>query len=76
MIKTETITVNGRQLLRTYSDAGLMIARDGALYTEAVDPADSGRTYTETDQPIPETVYASDTDAKAAAYDILMGVTE
>lgn len=75
MIKTDTITINGKKLLRTYSDAGLMIARGGVTYEEAVDTADSGRTYMETDQPIPETVYASDADAKAAAYDILMGVT-
>lgn len=52
MIKTETITINGRQLLRTWSDAGQMIERDGARYSEAVDPLDSWRTYTETDEPV------------------------
>lgn len=72
MIKTDTITINDKQYKRTYSDADMMIMRsDGKIYSSAVDPADSDRTYTETDQPI----YASDTDAKAAAYDILMGVT-
>ena len=36
----------------TYSDAGFMIERDGARYSEAIDPLDSGRVYTETDEPI------------------------
>lgn len=47
MIKTEIITVNGRQLVRTYSDTGRKIQRDGVIYDEAIDPIDSGRTYTE-----------------------------
>lgn len=53
MIQAETITIRGRQLTRTYSDAGRYIERDGARYAEAVDPVGSGRTYTETDEPIP-----------------------
>lgn len=52
MIKTELIMVDDRQLRRTWSDAGFMIERDGAVYSEAVDPLDSGRTYTETEAPI------------------------
>ena len=75
MIKTETITINGRQLLRTWSDAGRMIERGGARYSEAVDPLDSGRTYTETDEPA-EAAPMTETEEKAAAYDILTGVTE
>ena len=39
-------------LNRTYSDAGVMIERDGVRYSEAIDPAELGRTYTETDEPI------------------------
>ena len=54
MIKTETITIRGRQMARTYSDAGMMIERDGVRYSEAVDPIGSGRTYTETDEQVPE----------------------
>lgn len=53
MIQTELITIRGRRLVRTYSDAGHYIERDGVRYEEAVDPADSGRTYTETEEPIP-----------------------
>lgn len=54
MIKTETITINDQQFVRTYSDAGYMIhgGMPEADYTEAVDPAELGRTYTETDIPI------------------------
>ena len=52
MIKTELITVDNRQLRRTWSDAGFMIERDGAMYSEAVDPAEFDRVYTETDMPM------------------------
>lgn len=52
MIKTQNITINGRALIRTYSDAGMLIERGGARYAEAIDPAELGRTYTETDEPI------------------------
>ena len=52
MIKTELITVDNRQLRRTWSDAGFMIERDGAMYSEAVDPIDSGRLYEETTIPL------------------------
>ena len=52
MIKTETLTINGQEFIRTYSDSGLLIERDGILYEEAIDPADTGRTYTESDRPI------------------------
>lgn len=38
---------DGVVLNRTYSDAGLLIERDGVQYSEAIDPADMGREYTE-----------------------------
>ena len=75
MIKTDLIVVDGRQLRRTWSDAGFMIERDGAVYSEAVDPIDSGRTYTETKVPM-ETEPMTETEEKAMAYDILTGVAE
>ena len=43
---------DGVSLNRTYSDAGMMIERDGVRYSEAIDPAELGRTYTETNEPI------------------------
>ena len=49
MIKTEMIMVDNRQLRRTWSDLGVMIERDGEMYSEAVDPAEFDRIYTETD---------------------------
>jgi hypothetical protein len=45
---------DGVILNRTYSDAGYYIERDGVRYSEAVDPAELGRVYTETDEKIPE----------------------
>ena len=52
MIIAEQITINDRQFTKTYSDSGFMVERDGAQYSEAIDPAEFGRTYTETDIPI------------------------
>ena len=54
MIKTETITIGGNQFIRTYSDKGMMIhgGSPEADYSEALDPAELGRTYTETDIPV------------------------
>ena len=44
--------INGVVYDYTYSDSGFMIERDGVRYSEAVDPLDSGRVYTETEEPI------------------------
>ena len=76
MIKIETITINGRTLVRTYSDANRMIRQDGtgAVYAEAYDPVGSGRTYTETEESIETDM--TETEEKAQAYDIIMGVKE
>ena len=52
MIKTELITVDERQLRRTWSDTGFMIERDGTQYSEAVDPVEFDRVYTETGIPV------------------------
>ena len=52
MIIQTTKEINGVVYAYTYSDSGYMIERDGVRYSEAVDPLDSGRVYTETDAPI------------------------
>ena len=52
MIIRTTKEINGVIFTYTYSDSGNMIERDGVRYSEAVDPLDSGRLYTETDEPI------------------------
>lgn len=53
MIITEQIKINGRNYVRTYSDKNVMIhgGYPEADYSEAVDPAELGRMYTETDIP-------------------------
>lgn len=66
MIMTEYYRTreDGVVLNRTYSDLGMMIERDGIRYSEAIDPADLGRTYTETDEPI-EVETEGTTDGKS-----------
>lgn len=73
MIKTETFEKNGRTLIRTYSDAGYRIRQDGtgAVYDEAVDPVEMGRTYTETTERTPDV----ELDAQQAL-DIITGVAQ
>lgn len=66
MLRTETVTYGGKAYIRTWNDNGTMIQRDGALYEEAVDPIDSGRTYTETDVPIVDASEAMAEDYESA----------
>ena len=49
MTRTDGVVLN-----RTYSDEGMMIEREGVQYSEAIDPAELNRQYTETDIPIAE----------------------
>lgn len=74
MIQTETFEINGVLFTRTYSDENRYVVRDGISYDEACDPAEFGRTYTEGGLVPPEE--QTDVEAKAEAYDILMGVIE
>lgn len=66
MIKTEYYMTrsDGVVLVRTYSDADKMIRKSGTdeVYSEAIDPIDSGRTYEETDIDIPYFEDADETD--------------
>ena len=75
MIVQTTKEINGVVYDYAYSDSGYMIERDGVRYSEAVDPLDSGRVYTETDEPI-STEEMTETEEKALAYDIITGVAE
>lgn len=75
MIVSENMTINGRSFVKTYSDSGYMVERDGIRYSEAIDPAEFGRVYTETDERIPYDDL-TEVEQKAAAYDILTGVSE
>jgi len=47
MIITENFKVGERDFIRTTSDAGRYVVRDGVEYSEACDPAEFGRTYIE-----------------------------
>ena len=47
MIVQEHFDVEGRDFIRTYSDSGRYVVRDGVEYSEACDPAEFGRQYTE-----------------------------
>lgn len=72
-IVVEQFYIGERLFNKTYSDAGRVVVREGVSYSEACDPAEFGRTYTEGDiTPVDE----SDLADKAEAYDILMGVDE
>lgn len=76
MIITEKVTIRNRDFIRTYSDENRYVVRDGVSYSEAIDPVDSGRVYTEGDiMPVEETDM-TEIEAKAAAYDILVGEAE
>ena len=76
MIVQTTKEVNGVVYDHTYSDSGMKILRDGVEYDEALDPAGSGRVYTESETPRETETFASETEEKARAYDILTGVSE
>ena len=65
MLKTERVVYSGEEYVRTWSDLGMKIERDGDPYESAVDPIGSGRTYAETDVPV-EAVEAEETDYLAA----------
>lgn len=64
LVKT-TIEINGITYDHTYSDAGVMIEREGAHYSEAIDPLNSGREYTETDIPVEPVEEATEGDYQA-----------
>lgn len=67
MIVKTTKEINGVVYDYTYSDAGMTIERNGARYSEALDPIDSGREYIETDEPIEVvTEEATETDYQNA----------
>jgi len=68
MIKTESLTIGGQEFTKTYSDDNRYVVRDGISYSEAVDPAYLGRTYTEGD------VMPDEEITEEEAGRILMGV--
>ena len=78
MIVQEHFDVNGRDFIRTYSGSGRYVVggQPYGEYSEACDPAELGRTYTEGElMPVEERDIDELAD-KAEAFDILMGVSE
>lgn len=67
MIVKTTKEINGVVYDYTYSDSGMMIERNGEMYSEAVDPLDSDRTYSETDNPA-ETANEEAIDVQTAEF--------
>lgn len=77
-VKTEYYMTrkDGVVINQTYSDEGRYVVRDGVSYTEAIDPAELNRQYAEGDIIPTEETDLTETEEKAKAYDILMGVSE
>ena len=78
MIQTEYL--NDGTLIKHYSDAGFMLLQNesGVKYAEPIDLVPCAYTYSETDEKIDneEDHDMSEIEEKAAAYDILVGVSE
>ena len=66
MIRTENFEINGIPFVRTYSDAGRYVVREGVSYEEACDPAELGRTYFEGD-----VIQTEELDEETAANEFL-----
>ena len=73
MIVKENMEIGGKVFVKQYSDGGFYIERDGAKYSEAIDPANIPREYTETDVPIEPESEQTETEQKSEAFDYLTG---
>ena len=72
MVRTETYILGEREFTRTWSDANRYVVRDGVEYSEANDPSEFGRVYTEGELMPPEDIAAQAEEV----LNILMGVSE
>lgn len=72
MIVQEHVEIDGRDFIRTYSDAGRYVVGGNPVgeYEEACDPAEFGRTYTEGD------LIPVDEGEAEEILNILLGVSE
>ena len=70
MIVQEHFIVGERDFIRTYSDSGRFVVRDGVEYSEACDPAELERTYTEGE------IMPVDEGEVQEILDIILGVDE
>lgn len=69
MIQTEQITINNKLFIRTWSDSDRYVVRDGVEYSEAIDPVEFNRVYTEGNRIVDSELE----DPYATAGHILMG---
>lgn len=76
MIITENVTIRNRDFIRTYSDENRYVVRDGVSYSEAIDPIGTNRVYTEGEIMPDAEPDMTEVEAKAKAYDILVGEAE
>lgn len=74
MIIQTTKEIDG--VVYSYTYSGYMIERGGVRYSEAVDPIDFGRLYTETDEPIDVGIREETVEDYKAALQILGVETE
>ena len=74
MIVKENIEISGKNFVKQYSDGGFYIERNSVKYSEAIDPEDIPREYTETDEPIASGEGSSEAEQKAEAWDALTEV--
>lgn len=52
MIVSEKVKIGENEFIKTFSDSGYFIERDGEKYAEAIDPFLLNRKYTETQEKI------------------------
>ena len=74
MIVKENIEIGGKDFVKQYSDSDFYVERDGEKYSEAIDPAEIPREYTETDEPFDSGEGQTETEQKAEAWDALTEV--
>lgn len=73
MIRSEIVEINKKEYRRSYAVGRYIIGEDGGEYTEALDPVDIERKYTEgEDLEIPDPiVYDATKDCLQHVYDLL-----
>lgn len=70
MIVTENFKVKEHDFIRTYSNSGRYIVRDSVSYSEACDPAEFNRIYTEGE------LISVDENEAEEILNIILGVNE
>jgi hypothetical protein len=76
MIITETVVINSKQFIKTYSSENKYIECDGMRYSEAFDLAEIGREYIETDILIEADTEVTEASDYEKIIDILTGNEE